>query len=233
MGAAGEFSRLVWLIVESGGCESKCGSGDCCGILGRDSGVQCGQERGFAGWKGSIGLGSVECFRVLRLVAMFLAQDGGLCGRIVRGFVESFGLEFVYLAGTAGRSDVEVGFWDECPGFFVDFADHLGGAASDAHALAVGGGEAKAFEESIGAPFVDAAGGERVDDAGDGNLDGLAVLQRGEIEERVAGDKRGPQGDFVTEDVVAAVEAAVEVTEYGVCDSDTVALEAVGLDVAA
>jgi len=164
---------------------------------------------------------------------MLLAQDDGRCGRIVRGFVESVGLEFVYLAGAAGRGDVEVGFGDECPGFFVDFANHLGGAPADAHALAVGRGEAKAFEESIGTPFVDAAGGERVDDAGDGNLDGLAVFECREFEEWVAGDECGLEGDFVTVYVVTAVEAAVEVTEYGVGDSDTVALQAVGLDVAA
>ena len=49
----------------------------------------------------------------------------------------------------------------------------------------------------------------------------------------VAGDECGLEGDFVTVYVVTAVEAAVEVTEYGVGDSDTVALQAVGLDVAA
>ena len=115
----------------------------------------------------------------------------------------------------------------------MDFANHLGGAAPDAHALAVARGESQALEQGVGAPLVDAAGGERVDDAGDGNLDGLAVFECGEIEEWVAGDEFRLQGDLLTVDVVAAVEAAMEVTEDGAGDRDTVALQAVGLDVAA
>jgi hypothetical protein len=175
----------------------------------------------------------VKCLGVLRLVAMLLAQDDGRCEGSFRGFAESVALGFVDLAGEAGRGYIQVGFGDECPGFFVDFADHLGGAAADAHALAVGRGESEALEQGVGAPLVDAAGGERVDDTGDGNLDGLAVLKCGEIKEWVAGDEFGLQGDLVTVNVVAAVQAAVKVTEDGAGDRDTVALQAVGLDVAA
>jgi hypothetical protein len=77
---------------------------------------------------------------------MLLAQDDGRCEGSFRGFAESVALGFVDLAGEAGRGYIQVGFGDECPGFFVDFADHLVGAAADAHALAVGGGQAEALE---------------------------------------------------------------------------------------
>jgi hypothetical protein len=92
------------------------------------------------------------------------------------------------VAGAAFWGYVCVGFGDCGPGFFFDFADHLGGAEAYVDSAAVVGGEADAFEEGVGSALGDASGGEGVDDGGDGDLDGLAVFEGGEFEERVVGD---------------------------------------------
>lgn len=95
-------------------------------------------------------------------------------GRLGRLLFEERGRFFdgcggvVDLAGSAGRGDVGVGVGDGDPGLLVDVADELGGAADDAQPAGVGGGELEAVEERVGVLDVDTAGGERVDDAGDG-----------------------------------------------------------------
>jgi hypothetical protein len=78
----------------------------------------------------------------------------------------------------------------------------------------------------------DAAGYERVDGGGDGDLDGGAVFQCREVEEGLVGDEAG-DGELVAVEVVGAVEAAVEVAEGGAGESHSVALEAIGFDVTA
>jgi hypothetical protein len=134
--------------------------------------------------------------------------------------------------GSAWGREVGVGFRDGRCGFLFDVADLLGGAADDAQAADVGGGELEAVEERVGLLAVDVAAGKRVDDAGYGELRGLAVFDGGKLERGVVVDALGMEVGLIAEDVVAAVELAVEVTELGTGELDAAALEAVGLDVA-
>jgi hypothetical protein len=167
-------------------------------------------------------------------VHRILGRDGGLLTRIAQaGDVGRILYLILYLDGAAGRGDVGVGFRDESPGLFVDVADELGGAADDAEAAGVGGGEREAIEEGVGLFGVDAVGGEGVEDTGDGELGGLAVLDGGELEEAGMGQLGGLEVDLVAVETVAVMQAAVEVTEDGIVDGDSAALQAVGLDVAA
>jgi hypothetical protein len=135
--------------------------------------------------------------------------------------------------GAAGRGDVGVGFGDGDPGLLVDVADDLGGTADDAKSAGVGGGEIETVEEGVGSLLVDAAGGERIDYARDGELDGLPVLQCGELEEWGVAHLGGLEVDLVAVEVVAAVKAVVEIAEDGSAELDGAALEAIGLDVTA
>jgi hypothetical protein len=80
---------------------------------------------------------------------------------------------------------------------------------ADANAAAIIGGEAKSVEDGVGVLVRDAAGDERVDGRGDGDLDGSRIFQRGEVEERFVRDEAG-DGDFVAVEIVGAVEAAVK-----------------------
>ncbi len=115
----------------------------------------------------------------------------------------------------------------------MDLADELGGLGDDGEAAGVAGGELEAVEEDGGALGVDGVHGEGADDLGEGELDGFAVLEGGEIDDGAVVDKRGAAGDLVAVLGVSLVEPAVEVAEVVVGDGDTAALEAVGLDVAA
>jgi hypothetical protein len=103
---------------------------------------------------------------------------------------------FVDGAGTAFRGEVEVGFGDVGPGLFFDFGDHFGGVFADAYATAVVGGEAESFEDGVGVAVGDASGDEGIDGAGDGDLDGFAILERGKAEEWRMGDEPR-EGDLV------------------------------------
>jgi hypothetical protein len=89
----------------------------------------------------------------------------------------------------------------------------LGGAADDAEAASVGGRELESVEECHGVLAVDAACGERVDDAGDGELDRLAIFHGGEFEEERVLHLGGLEVGLVAVEVVGAVEAVVEVAE--------------------
>ena len=109
----------------------------------------------------------------------------------------------------------------------------MGGPADDLQAVHVLDGQLEAVEEGVGLLAVDVAAGERVEDAGDGELGGLAVLDGGKLDDRVVVDAIGMEVGLVAVGLVAAVELAVEVTELGAGELDAVALEAVGLDVAA
>lgn len=90
----------------------------------------------------------------------------------------------------------------------------------------------EAVEERVGLLAVDISAGERVDNAGDGELGGFAVLDGGELNARLVGHAGVWEVDLVAVDVVAAVEAVVEVAEFRAGEGDAVTLEAVGLDVA-
>ena len=69
-----------------------------------------------------------------------------------------------------------------------------------------------------------------MDDEGEGGLDGVAVLERGEFELEASG--AAGRGD-VAEGGVATVEAVVEEAEGVMVEGGRTALGSVGLDVAA
>ena len=140
--------------------------------------------------------------------------------------------EVVDFAGTAGRGDVGVGVGDGDPGLFVDVADDLFGTAHDAQLADVGGCELEAVEQRVGLLTVDISAGERVDNARDRELGGFAVLYGGELNARLVGHAGVWEVDLVAVDVVAAVQATVEVAELRAGEGNAVTLEAVGLDVA-
>jgi hypothetical protein len=107
--------------------------------------------------------------------------------------------------------------------------DDGGGGGFDGDGAGVGGGELEAVEEDGGAFGVDAVAGEGGDEEGDGDLDGLDVFERREVEiQRIGqvlgltGRRRDGIGVVFEQDrgvfeqiLVAAVEAGVEVTEGG------------------
>lgn len=91
----------------------------------------------------------------------------------------------------------------------------------------------EAVKQGGGAPGVEMAGGEGVDDDGESDLDGLAVFKGGESDVP-AGDKvAGAVWGGVPKAGVALVEAGVEVAVGSFVEGWGLALEAVGFDVAA
>jgi hypothetical protein len=158
---------------------------------------------------------------------LLLAQDDEVCRSIY------FVCGFFDFDGSAGRCDVGAGFGDCGRGFFVEVADELGGFADAAHAVGVGGGEEEAVEEGVGALFGDAVGGEGVDNAGDGDLDGGGVLEREELDVVAHFDAVRIEVGLVAVGIVGALKAVVEVTEDGCFEGYGAALEAGGFDVAA
>jgi hypothetical protein len=109
----------------------------------------------------------------------------------------------------------------------------LGGAADDAQVAAVGGGDLESVNEGVGAFLRDAAGGERIDDGGERELDGGAILRGRELEKRSVRDQLGLEIRLVAVELVAAMKFVVEVAEDGPIEGDAAALEAVGFDVTA
>jgi len=198
-----------------GGAEGESGSG--CGLFG--------VRRGMRGVRGSLFVAGCE------LGGGFAAGLGGIFTGFRRLLAHLSGV--VDLAGAAGQGDVGTAFGEEGLLLLAEVADDLGGMAHSAHATGVGGGEIEALNESEGAPFGDAVGGEGVDDAGDGDLDGLAVLKLGELDVRAGIDAVGIKVGFVAIAVVAAMKAIVEVAEDRSAEGDGAALEAVGEDVTA
>jgi hypothetical protein len=193
-----------------------------------------------------VGVPSANSGQALRLRAARSAQDDGFGGEAGEvGFGEDgfggdgfggdgfFGGKVGDFDGAAWRGEVGVGFGDGAAGLLVDVADELGGSADDAQAAGVGGGELEAVEEGVRLLAVDVMAGERVEDAGDGELGGFAVLDGGELDGGVVIDAGGVEVHLVAVGGVAAVQAAVEVAELGAGELDAVALEAVGLDVSA
>jgi hypothetical protein len=136
------------------------------------------------------------------------------------------------LAGAAGRGDVDGDGVEEvgCGGVF---ADDFGGLGDHVEAAGVEGGELQTVEQRVGAFGVDEVAGERVNDLGEGELDGDAILQGREGDD-VAVFHKATLGDHGgTVEGVAAVEALVEVTEAGVGQGYGAARDSVGLDMAA
>jgi hypothetical protein len=116
-------------------------------------------------------------------------------------------------------------------GFLADVADDGGGFGA-AEAAAVGGGEVESVDEGVGALLGDDVGGQRVDDDGDGDLDGGGVFEFGQGEGAAVGGTVGVEVALSAVGVVGAVEPAVEVTEGGSGEGYGSADEAVRLDVA-
>jgi hypothetical protein len=134
--------------------------------------------------------------------------------------------------GLTWGGDVGGGFI-EGAGRGVNLADYGLRLGDGVEVACVGGGELQAVEEDAAVLEVDLVGGERVDDFGDGDLDGDPVLESAEVEDGAAALEVGASDHGGAVDGVAVVEAAVEVAEDGVLEGDGLALEAVGFDVAA
>jgi hypothetical protein len=132
-----------------------------------------------------------------------------------------------------GEIEHGAGFGEvEALGGGVDGADYFGGVGLEVEMGGVNGGELEAVEEGGGAPGLEISSGEGVDDDGEGDLDGFAIFEGGEFDV-LAGDEVAASSGSVPECSVALVEAGVEVAVGGFVERWGVALEAVGLDVAA
>ena len=90
----------------------------------------------------------------------------------------------------------------------------------------------EAVKQGGGAPGVEMAGGEGVDDDGESYLDGLAVFQSRELDV-LAGDEIPASGGGVAEAAVALVETVVEVAPLLAGEGRCFALDSVGFDVSA
>ena len=166
-------------------------------------------------------------------------HDGGGDGSLVVGSWGETGIEadsgvvgVVDLDGEAGRREVDGDRVQDAGGGGV-VADDFGGLGDGLESASVVGGEPEAVEEGVGALDIDEVAGERVDDFGESELDGDAVFKG-----RKGNDVAPLHEAFLADhggavEVVAFVEAFVEVTEELVGEGDGAALEAVGLDVAA
>jgi hypothetical protein len=149
-------------------------------------------------------------------------------------FVFVFAVEFFVggdFVGGAGLGEVDGGRFDGF-GRAEDVADSLRGGRFEVEMRAVGGRELQAVEEGGGALDFEGSGGESVDDEREGELDGLLVFEREELDV-LAGDEIA-LGDAVEAIAgVALVHAGVEVAELGAGEGDGFALKAVGFDVTA
>src|SRR5205814_83302 len=113
-----------------------------------------------------------------------------------------------------------------------DGADGVDGVGFGAKVASVVAGEVEAVEQGGGSFGVELAGGESVDDDGEGDLDGFAVFEGGELDmlardEVAAGGRGGAKGG------VALMEAVVEVAPESSGECSAFALQAGGLDMAA
>src|ERR1700736_5369257 len=155
------------------------------------------------------------------------------CQRIKRG------LEFLFVIFVIVVIFVELRDLEDCTGFGeveavgggFEGSDDLGGVGPG-ELGGVHAGELEAVEEGGGAFGVEIAGGQGVDDDGEGDLNGLAVFEGGELDV-LAGDEIAAGSVGVAEAGVAAVEAGVEVAVEGSGERRGLALETVGLDGAA
>ena len=93
-------------------------------------------------------------------------------------------------------------------------------------------GELEAVEDGGGAAGVELAGGEGVDDDGEGDLDGLAVFEGGELDV-LAGHEVSAGGFGVAKALVAAVEVLVEEAPRFSVEGWRLAASSVGANVSA
>jgi hypothetical protein len=231
VGGCGEIlAPGVWLIVGVRGCESKLRFAPFATFRGQtaDWRKRGGGAEGDDGGNCPRLLFGVWFFFCDRLRSEKLDWSRGLfglerfCG--VRGIVD--------LDGAAGKGDVDRGGVEQIGGAAA-VADDLVGFREWLEPLAVGGGESQAVEERVCALGVDEVAGESVDDLGEGELDGEAILERRETDDVAALHEALTADHSGAIEVVALVEAAVEVTEERIGEGDGAAWQAVGLDVAA
>jgi hypothetical protein len=139
-----------------------------------------------------------------------------------------FAFVFVRDEGEDGAGLGEV----EAFGGGLDIEDYICGVGLGAEAGGVHGGELEAVEEGCGALGLEVAGGQGVDDDGEGDLDGFAVSKNGELDV-LTGDEVASRGWSVAEAAVTLVEAGVVVAPLVVGQGWGAALNSVGSDVAA
>ena len=124
-----------------------------------------------------------------------------------------FVIVFFFVVEVVEVFGIEGGAWFgevEAFGGGFDVADGAGGVGLGLEAAGVVAGELEAVEESGGSLDFELAGGEGVDDDGEGDLDGFSVLECGEFDV-LSGDEIAAGGLGGAEGVVALVEAVVEV----------------------
>ena len=133
-----------------------------------------------------------------------------------------------------------VGNFEDCAGFGeveafgggVDGADDVWGVGFGVEACGVHAGELETVEEGGGASGLEVAGGEGVDDDGEGDLDGLAVFEGGQFDV-LAGDEVAASGGGGAEAGVGLVEVGVVVAPLTSGEGWRAALDSPGSDVAA
>ena len=141
---------------------------------------------------------------------------------------------FFFVVEVVEVFDIEGGSWlGEVEAFWggFDVADGAGGVGLGLEAAGVVAGELEAVEESGGSLDFELAGGEGVDDDGEGDLDGFAVLEGGKLDV-LAGDEVAAGGLGGAEGGVALVEAVVEVAPGSAGERGGFAAGSVGLDMA-
>jgi len=178
---------------------------------------------------------------ILVVLGLFVAEDGG---EEKLAYDLGFG---VFVGG-----DGEAGVGEN------GFADDDGGSGLVVEVAGVGAGDLEAVEERGGSFGVDAVLGHGGDEHGEGELDGFAIFERGEVEdegavdlaeavvlgeeglalhavEMVFGDGVEGGGDLLggIDGAVAAVGIGVEVAEDLVVEGGRAAAGSVGVDVTA
>ena len=135
-------------------------------------------------------------------------------------------IEIIGVNGGAGFCEIQAF------GRGFDGADDVGCEGSGLEAASILGGELEPVEQGGGAPGIKLSGCERVDDDGEGDLDGFAILEGGEFDV-LAGDEVAAGGGGGTEGVVSLMEVMVEVAPEASNEGGRLASGSVGLDVAA
>ena len=151
------------------------------------------------------------------------------------GFVVFFVLLFdgVPGEGELGLFVDDAGFGEvESFGGGFDGTDDSGGGGFEMEAAGVVAGEGQAIKQRSGSSGFETASGEGVDDAGEGELDGLAVFEGGELDV-LTGDEVAARSFGLAIGAVAVVEAVMEVAPESIGEGQGLAAGSVGLDVTA
>ena len=162
----------------------------------------------------------------LLLADFFFFVDAVFFPLVLEDFVEAplvFAFHNWGQLGDGGEGSVEF----VLDGFFDGFCWVGGGFAVDWRE--VDAGDLEAVEEEAGAAGVELVGGDALEDLGDGELDGGAVFDEGEVEGFAFGG-----GGFAFAGVPNRdAGGVVEVAKLFVAEAGGAAAKAVGLDVAA